>query len=91
MRVLTIHVAKGLEFKAVALIGMNEGTMPDYRNTARNDDLADERRVAYVAVSRASRLLLLTRPRSRVMPWGDRRVQHESRFVRDMGIHMEER
>lgn len=91
VRVLTVHVAKGLEFKAVALIGMNEGTLPDYRNVSRKDDLADERRIAYVAVSRASRLLLLTRPRERVMPWGDTKSQQESRFVREMGLVMEHR
>lgn len=91
IRVLTVHVAKGLEFKASALVGMNEGTLPDYRNMSRKSDLADERRIAYVAITRASRLLLLTRPRQRVMPWGDARVQTESRFIRDMGLTMETR
>lgn len=91
VRVLTVHVAKGLEFKAVALVGMNEGTLPDYRNQRRQADLADERRIAYVAVTRASRLLLLTRPRSRIMPWGDPKAQEESRFIRDMGIVMQAR
>lgn len=88
VRVLTVHVAKGLEFKAVAIVGMNEGTFPDYRNVNRKDDLADERRIAYVAVTRASRLLLLTRPRMRLMPWGDLRAQDESRFIADMGLTM---
>lgn len=88
VRVLTVHVAKGLEFKAVALVGMNEGTLPDFRNVSRGADLADERRIAYVAVTRASRLLLLTRPRARIMPWGDRKTQEESRFVADMGLTM---
>lgn len=89
VRILTVHVAKGMEFKAVALVGMNEGTLPDFRNVARGADLADERRIAYVAVTRASRLLFLTRPRSRLMPWGDVRTQLESRFVADMGLTME--
>lgn len=88
VRVLTIHVAKGLEFKAVALVGMNEGTLPDYRNTSREEDLSDELRIAYVAVTRASRALLLTRPRVRIMPWGDPRRQVESRFVGWMGLTM---
>lgn len=87
VRVLTVHVAKGLEFKAVALVGMNEGTLPDYRSRTA-EDLADERRVAYVAITRASRHLLLTRPRSRVMPWGDSQVQRASRFLRDMSVVM---
>jgi len=90
IRVLTIHVAKGLEFKAVALVGMNEGTLPDYRNSSREEDLSDELRIAYVAVTRASRALLLTRPRVRIMPWGDPRRQAESRFVGWMGLTMRE-
>ena len=89
VRVLTVHVAKGLEFKAVALVGMNEGTLPDYRSNVQLEDVSDERRIAYVAVTRASRLLFLTRPRERVMPWGERKTQSESRFIRDMGLTME--
>lgn len=88
IRVLTIHVAKGLEFKAVALVGMNEGTLPDYRNSSREEDLSDELRIAYVGITRASRSLLLTRPRVRIMPWGDPRHQVESRFVGWMGLTM---
>ena len=91
VRILTVHVAKGLEFKAVSLVGMNEGTLPDFRNVGRQADLADERRITYVAVTRASRLLQLTRPRSRLMPWGDKRSQIESRFIADMGLKMENR
>lgn len=89
VRVLTIHAAKGLEFKAVALVGMNEGTLPDYRSTSRKADVADEQRIAYVAVTRASRALFLTRPRVRQMPWGDPQVQQESRFISEMGVAME--
>ncbi len=90
IRVLTIHVAKGLEFKAVAVVGMNEGTLPDYRNSSRQEDLSDELRIAYVAVTRASRALLLTRPRMRIMPWGDEKRQDESRFVGWMGLTMKD-
>jgi DNA helicase-2/ATP-dependent DNA helicase PcrA len=90
VRVLTVHAAKGLEFKAVALLGMNEGTLPDYRSRHRPSDVADERRIAYVAVTRASRALFLTRPRVRQMPWGDLQVQQESRFISEMGLAMED-
>lgn len=89
VRVLTVHAAKGLEFRAVALVGMNEGTLPDYRNLRTNLDIADEMRIAYVAITRASRALLVTRPKIRLMPWGDRKVQAESRFIRQMGLQME--
>ena len=52
----TIHSAKGLEWEAVFLVGMEEGVLPH----ASNDDLEEERRVAYVAVTRAKRLLGLS-------------------------------
>jgi len=84
VRVLTIHAVKGLEFRAVFLVGMNEGTFPDYRSTDTRA-IEDERRNAYVAVTRAGRYLQLSRPRSRVMPWGDVRSQAPSRFLGELG------
>jgi DNA helicase-2/ATP-dependent DNA helicase PcrA len=85
VRVLTIHAAKGLEYRAVILVGMNEGTFPDYRSRTP-DDVADERRNAYVAITRAERALFLLRPRSRVMPWGDTKPQRASRFLGEAEI-----
>jgi DNA helicase-2/ATP-dependent DNA helicase PcrA len=87
VRVLTIHAAKGLEFRAVILVGMNEGTFPDYRSK-KPDDLADERRNAYVGITRAERALFLLRPRSRVMPWGDTKPQRASRFIAEANLQM---
>jgi DNA helicase-2/ATP-dependent DNA helicase PcrA len=52
----TIHSAKGLEWEAVLLIGMEQGVLPH----ANNDDLEEERRVAYVGVTRAKRIIGLT-------------------------------
>jgi DNA helicase-2/ATP-dependent DNA helicase PcrA len=52
----TIHSAKGLEWEAVIMVGMEDGVIPH----ANNDDLEEERRVAYVGVTRAKRLLALT-------------------------------
>ena len=60
IRVSTVHAAKGLEFRVVAVVGLNEGSFPDFRNTSSQEDLASERRLAYVAATRASRALLLT-------------------------------
>lgn len=85
VRVRTVHSAKGLEFRAVFLLGMNDGTFPDYRSTS-GAGLAEERRNAYVAVTRAARLLCLSRPRLRRMPWGDLRGQTRSRFLDEMGL-----
>jgi superfamily I DNA/RNA helicase len=45
-------------------------------------------RITWVAVTRASRVLMLTRPRSRRMPWGGDKSQTESRFIRSMGVSM---
>jgi len=89
VRVLTVHAAKGLEFRAVVIVGMNEGSFPDFRSLT-GQALVDERRNAYVAVTRAERWLHLTRPRSRTMPWGDLRTQQPSRFLAEMGVAIPE-
>jgi DNA helicase-2/ATP-dependent DNA helicase PcrA len=81
---LTVHSAKGMEFDVVFLIGMNEGTFPDYR--AKGAALAEERRNVFVAVTRSRRLLYLTYPMQKVMPWGDIKTQQPSRFVRELGL-----
>lgn len=85
VRVLTIHAAKGLEFRAVILVGMNEGSFPDYRSKTV-EEIADERRNAYVAITRAERALFLSRPRSRLMPWGDPKAQQPSRFLAEANL-----
>jgi DNA helicase-2/ATP-dependent DNA helicase PcrA len=87
VRVLSIHAVKGLEFRVVLLVGMNDGVFPDFRATT-SLALQEERRNAYVAVTRASRLLVLTRPRTRVTSYGNIRDQQESRFVGEMGLNM---
>jgi DNA helicase-2/ATP-dependent DNA helicase PcrA len=90
VHVLTVHAAKGLEYRAVVLVGMNEGSFPDFRSSQSPDGLAEERRNAYVAVTRASRRLHLTRPRARLMPWGDLKHQAPSRFLTEMKVSMED-
>jgi DNA helicase II / ATP-dependent DNA helicase PcrA len=89
VRVLTIHAAKGLEFRVVVLVGMNEGSFPDYRSTTV-DEIADERRNAYVAITRAERALFVSRPRSRLMPWGDPKAQQASRFLAEANIRVDD-
>ena len=76
---LTVHSAKGMEFDVVFLIGMTEGTFPDYR--AKGRSLEEERRGAFVAVTRSKRLLYITYPKTRVMPWGATKIQQPSRYV----------
>lgn len=77
---LTVHSSKGLEFDVVFIAGMVEGVFPDYRAKSRREQ-DEESRDAFVAVTRSKRLLYLTWPRSRMMPWGDRRLQKPSRFL----------
>lgn len=77
---LTVHSSKGMEFEVVFVIGMNEGTFPDYR--AEGDSLAEEQRNAFVAVTRSRRLLYLSYPKIKKMPWGDEKAQRPSRFLK---------
>ena len=77
---LTVHSAKGMEFDVVFVIGMCEGTFPDYR-AKREPEMAEERRNAFVAVTRSRRLLYLTFPAEKIMPWGDTRHQSPSQFL----------
>jgi DNA helicase-2/ATP-dependent DNA helicase PcrA len=88
VRVLTVHAAKGLEFRAVVLVGMNDGMFPYYLSLSDPEELDDERRNAYVAISRSARVLRLTRARSRQTRYGLRQEQ-PSRFVAEMGLTFE--
>lgn len=71
VRLLTVHKAQGREYRAVAVVGLNEGQLPDFRATTDDDQVA-ELRTFYVAVTRPTRLLLLTRPMSRETRYGSR-------------------
>ena len=77
---LTVHSAKGLEFDVVFLAGMAEGTFPDFR-ARPGPTMEEEKRSAFVAVTRSRRLLFLSYPEWRLMPWGDMRKQLPSRFI----------
>ena len=69
VRLLTIHKAQGREFRAVALIGLNQGQFPDFRAVSGEQEKA-ELRAFYVAVTRPSRMLLLTRAQTRYGRYG---------------------
>jgi ATP-dependent DNA helicase UvrD/PcrA len=85
VRVLTVHRAKGLEFRAVAIVGLYNGGFPDYR--AHDDvSLNDERRTFYVAMTRAARALLLTWPKATVDRFGRAHSQTVSQFVQEAGL-----
>lgn len=79
VRLLTVHKAQGREFKAVALVGLNEGQLPDFR-AQMEDEVRSELRTFYVAITRAQRVLLLCRPNYRNTRYGPRRTS-PSRFL----------
>jgi DNA helicase-2/ATP-dependent DNA helicase PcrA len=79
---LTAHMSKGLEFEVVFVIGLTEGTFPDYRavNSA-GEAMTQEKNNMHVAVTRAKRLCYLSYPQIKKMPWGDYKKQTPSRFI----------
>ena len=85
IRLLTTHRSKGLEFRAVAVVGLTQGSFPHYRSLGSKDELESERRAFYVSVTRASRALLLTWPRYRSTRYGERRAD-PSQFLSEAGI-----
>lgn len=86
VRMLTTHRSKGLEFRAVAVVGLTQGSFPDYRNLNNAVSLDEERRAFYVAVTRSSRALLLTWPRSSISRYGTMRHNDPSQFLREASL-----
>ena len=80
VKLMTVHAAKGLEFPCVFLCGMNEGIFPS-RKVRTLEAMEEERRLAFVAVTRAEKLLYLTRAESRNF---DGTPQYPSRFILDI-------
>lgn len=70
----TVHTMKGQQSMIVFLVGMDEGTFPDYRAVklgVKSTEMQQERNNLYVAVTRAQRHLYISYPKKRLMPWGD--------------------
>lgn len=83
VRLMTIHSAKGLEFDNVFLIGAEEGLFPGYRARDSESDMEEERRLAYVAITRAREKLYVTAARSRLV-FGQTMSMPVSRFFQDI-------
>jgi len=80
---MTLHTAKGLEFPVVFLTGMEDGTFPHMRSLADTDQLAEERRLAYVGLTRARERLYVSRAAVRTS-WGVPNEFPASRFLDDL-------
>ncbi len=80
VQLMTLHSAKGLEFPVVFLVGMEEGLFPSQRSTEEENRLEEERRLAYVGITRARERLYLTHAESRRMH-GTEMLARPSRFL----------
>ncbi|MGY5763989.1 UvrD-helicase domain-containing protein [Brachybacterium sp. DNPG3] len=80
---MTLHTAKGLEFPVVFLTGMEDGTFPHQRTLGDPGDLEEERRLAYVGITRAREKLYLTRAQMRAT-WGAPQFMPASRFLEEV-------
>ena len=86
---MTLHTAKGLEFPVVFLTGMEDGVFPHQRTFGDTTELAEERRLAYVGITRAKQRLYLSRSLSR-SAWGQPTFNPPSRFLDEVPAELVE-
>lgn len=80
---MTLHAAKGLEFPVVFLIGMEENVFPHSRSMFDEDEMEEERRLAYVGITRAEKILYLTSAKMRTL-YGRTNMNPISRFIQEI-------
>jgi len=86
---MTLHSAKGLEFPAVFIIGMEEGVFPHSRALMDEEELEEERRLAYVGITRAEKMLYLCSARMRTL-FGRTAFSQPSRFLEEIPDELKE-
>ena len=84
---MTLHTAKGLEFPVVFVTGWEDGMFPHMRALGDPAELSEERRLAYVGITRARQRLYVTRAKVR-SSWGQPMMNPESRFLREIPQHL---
>ena len=87
---MTMHAAKGLEFKVVFLIGMEEGIMPHSMSLNEKSELEEERRLCYVGITRAKERLYITNAKRRML-FGNTSMNPPSRFIREIDSNLIEK
>src|SRR5438067_1794395 len=84
---MTAHSAKGLEFPVVFLVGLEDGLFPHSRSLSDSSDIEEERRLAYVAMTRAERFLYVTHAVKRRV-YGEELASEPSQFLNEMPIEL---
>ena len=84
---MTLHTAKGLEFPAVFVVGLEDGVFPHLRSLGEPDELEEERRLCYVGITRARERLYLTHAWCRTL-WGSTQYNPPSRFLKEIPEHL---
>ena len=87
---MTMHAAKGLEFKVVFLIGMEEGIMPHSMSLNEESELEEERRLCYVGITRAKERLYITNAKRRML-FGNTNMNPPSRFIAEIDNNLIEK
>lgn len=87
---MTVHSAKGLEYENVFVIGLDDGIFPSSRSFDSEEDMEEERRLAYVAITRARKHLYLTNAAQRML-FGQTQRNVTSRFMREIGSELIEK